>query len=181
MLAGNPPAATFSTRRSHRSRCEILENSTAIRPDRAAQGDFQHRLEPQGGWRHVLSCVEAATAFARGKSAGGNFLSRRTASVALQISEKFTAIRPARAAQGVSQHHLEPQDRLGHVLSCVEAAAAFARGKSAGGNFSTRRTASVALQNFRKVHSDSPRSRCAGSFPASPRATRPSGTCVELC
>ena len=46
-------------------------------------------------------------------------------SVALKNFESFAEIRTARAVQGEIQHRLEPQDRLSHVPSCLEAAATF--------------------------------------------------------
>ena len=48
--------------------------------------------------------------------------------VALKNFESFAEIRTARAVDGEIQHRLEPQDRLRHVLSCLEAAAAFVSG-----------------------------------------------------
>ena len=103
---------------------------------------------------------------------------RTQMSVALKIFGSFTLNRRDRAVQGEIQHRLEPQDRLRHVLSCVEAAAAFVRGRTraANANADVRRA-----ENFRKFHFESPRSRCAGRDSASPRATRPSETCAELC
>ena len=48
--------------------------------------------------------------------------------------ESFAEIRTARAVQGEIQHRLEPQDRLRHVLSCLQAAAAFVRGRTWAAN-----------------------------------------------
>ena len=78
---------------------------TFNRPDRAVQGEIQHRLEPRDRLRHALSCVEAAAAFVGGRTraANANADVRRA-----KISELFTAIRPARAVQGGFQYRLKP-------------------------------------------------------------------------